>query len=139
MYFVTAALPHRARGLVEVSGCAAACGANSRLSCESCRERLSTHRTGGGNMNASGLSNEVNASCSPCVARSYWRAAIVTAIGSLAICLAAGVSVAKAKGGPDDGQDFRAQTLSAPANLVSGGNVLVQITFKHANKNHPLV
>src|SRR5215469_5862875 len=93
----------------------------------------------GGNMNASDLSNEVNASCPPPDARSYRRAVAVAAIGSLAIGLPLGASIANAKGGPDDGQDFGVQTLSAPANLVSGGNVLVQITFKHANKNHPLV
>jgi len=90
-------------------------------------------------MNASDLSNEVNASCPPPDARSYRRAVAVAAIGSLAIGLPLGASIANAKGGPDDGQDFGVQTLSAPANLVSGGNVLVQITFKHANKNHPLV
>ena len=71
----------------------------------------------------------------------HWHsvAAQVISLFTTCLCLAAFASVATAKGGPDDKQDFGVQTLSTRANLVSGGDVLVQITFKHDNKNHPLV
>src|SRR6266446_5798152 len=34
--------------------------------------------------------------------------------------------------------DVGIKTLSARPNLVSGGDVLVQITLKHENRNHPV-
>ena len=40
--------------------------------------------------------------------------------------------------GDPPASDVGIKTLSTRADLVSGGNVLVQITLKHENRNHPV-
>ena len=75
----------------------------------------------------------------PCVKSRQRRPVAAQVIRFLAACLVGFAPIANATGGPEDAQDFGVQTLSAAPDLVSGGDVLVQITFKHDNKNHPLV
>jgi hypothetical protein len=41
-------------------------------------------------------------------------------------------------GAAEQNKDYGAETVSTRADRVSGGNVLVRIAYKHANRNHPL-
>jgi hypothetical protein len=63
------------------------------------------------------------------------RALTVAASGVLAASFAAFSTVASGDPPPSD---VGIKTLSTRANLVSGGDVLVQITLKHENRNHPV-
>ena len=63
------------------------------------------------------------------------RALAVAASGVLAASFAAFSTVASGDPPPSD---VGIKTLSTRADLVSGGDVLVQITLKHENRNHPV-
>ncbi len=63
------------------------------------------------------------------------RALAVAVSGILAASFAAFSTVAS---GDPPASDVGIKTLSTRADLVSGGNVLVQITLKHENRNHPV-
>ena len=39
----------------------------------------------------------------------------------------------------EPGKEYGVETVSARAEYVSGGDVLVKVTYKHENRNHPLV
>ena len=59
--------------------------------------------------------------------------------------LAAAAAVAVAPTCPQSGlakqdknNDFGVETISTRADYVTGGDVLVKITYKHDNRNHPL-
>src|SRR5215471_10496201 len=66
-----------------------------------------------------------------------FRRPLTAAIGGLFVTGLAGYSLIAAADPPS--QDVGIQTLSTHADRVSGGDVLVQITLKHTNPNHPLV
>jgi len=66
-----------------------------------------------------------------------------SARNSLASAIALGIiaalgSVSDAAGAKSSQDDFGITTLSNRPDRISGGDVLVQITYKHDNKNHPL-
>ena len=63
------------------------------------------------------------------------RAVAVAVSGILAASFAAFSTVASGDPPPSD---VGIKTLSARPDLVSGGDVLVQITLKHVNRNHPV-
>src|SRR5439155_5064239 len=63
------------------------------------------------------------------------RALAAAASGIVAAAFVAFSTVARADPPPSD---VGIKTLSTRANLVSGGDVLVQITLKHENRNHPV-
>src|SRR5438067_4784181 len=63
------------------------------------------------------------------------RALAIAVSGVLAASFAGFSTVAI---GDPPASDVGIKTLSARPNLVSGGNVLVQITLKHENRNHPV-
>src|SRR5512138_1421212 len=68
------------------------------------------------------------------------RSAASSAVGVLAALLALQPSFASAQGRSAEAQDrFGVRTLSTHADRVSGGDVLVEITYPDANKNHPLI
>jgi hypothetical protein len=65
----------------------------------------------------------------------WLRALAVAVSGILAASFAAFSTVASGDPPP---ADVGIQTLSARPDLISGGDVLVQITQKHVNRNHPV-
>src|SRR2546421_26629 len=60
--------------------------------------------------------------------------AAAAVIGFSATMMATHATLVTAK---QDG-DFGVETISTHADRVSGGDVLVKITYKHENRNHPL-
>lgn len=65
------------------------------------------------------------------------RCALVTAI--TAACAAAATTYPVVAYGDPPSSDVDIRTLSTHADRVSGGDVLVEITLKHENRNHPVV
>ena len=65
------------------------------------------------------------------------RHVLAAAVSGIFAASFAGLSTV-ASGNPPP-SDVGIKTLSARADLVSGGDVLVQITLKHENRNHPVV
>src|SRR5207249_5134210 len=64
------------------------------------------------------------------------RRVLAAAVSGIFAASFAGLSTV-ASGNPPP-RDVGIKTLSAQADLVSGGDVLVQITLKHENRNHPV-
>jgi hypothetical protein len=60
--------------------------------------------------------------------------ALLAALAASALAAATHSAVVAAK----KDKDYGAETISTRADRVSGGDVLVRINYKHANRNHPL-
>ena len=82
----------------------------------------------------------MNASKSNIQVRGYkrgYRKAVkgtIAVIGFSATMMAIHANLATAK----QDNDFGVETISTRADRVSGGDVLVKVTYKHDNRNHPL-
>jgi hypothetical protein len=72
----------------------------------------------------------------PARASTLRRRALAVAVSG--IFAATFVAFSTVASGDQPASDVGIKTLSARANLVSGGDVLVQITLKHENRNHPV-
>ena len=64
-----------------------------------------------------------------------WHRVPTSCVAALVAAVVAGAPGVDAK---DVGDGFGAEAVSTRADYVSGGNVLVRIAYKHANRNHPL-